>query len=69
MVILVDGEPIVRIGIVKVDDPRLRVTNRAAAVAVLDVDALDQELMEALVVQDEIGRIVNCDLTQRIAES
>jgi hypothetical protein len=66
---LVDGEPVVGIWIVKVDDPRLRIANRAAAIAVLDVDPLDQKLMKALVVEDEIGRIVNGNFPQRIAES
>ena len=39
---LVDGEPVVVVGIVEIDDPRLRAGDRAVLAAVLDRDAIHQ---------------------------
>ena len=54
---LVDCEPVVIVGIVEVDDARLRASNGAVLAAEFDGDALDQHAVDSAVALDQRRRV------------
>ena len=66
---LVDGQPVVGVGVVEVDEPGLVAGDAAVGARVLDVDAVDEQAVEAVVVLERgSGVSGDEDLLQRVVD-
>jgi len=65
---LVDGEPVVGVDVVEVDEPCLVASDAAVGSRVLDVDAFDEQAVEAVVVLDEVRRVRGEDPLHRVVD-
>lgn len=65
---LIDGEPVVRVNVVEVDKPGLVASNAAIAPRVLDVDAVDEHAMKAVIVLNKARGIRNEYLLERVVD-
>ena len=65
---LVDRQPVVGLGVVEVDEPGLVAGDGAVRPRVLDVDAVDEQAMEAAVVLEQARALDDEDLLERVVD-